>query len=375
MALIATCAGSFKRKSHANEMRMVVMNRSITVIAAPPHLATQEPKELNTMNSTFHRLSALTGLTLCALLALAQGAWAQNFPTKPIRLVVPFPAGGGTDGLARSLGDGLGRELGQPVIVDNKAGAGTVIGNDAVAKSPPDGHTLLLNTNAVAIVPSLFPKLPYAAESAFAPVVLLGRAPNVAVVRADSPLKSGADFLAQAKAQPGKLSYGSAGNGTSTHLAAELLKNIAKIHVTHVPYRGAGPVVTALLGGQIDLGFATLPSVAPFLASGKLRALAVTSGTRSPLLPDVPTFAESGAAGYRSDVWYGVFAPAGTPGPVVKQLHAAFKRAADSAELRKRAAAEGLVLTLDSPEETARIYRAEEAQWRRVVKEQSIKLD
>lgn len=327
------------------------------------------------MTNTMASCTWLAGLALSALACVVPQAMAQGFPTKPIRLVVPFPAGGGTDNLARALGEGLATELGQPIVVDNKAGAGTVIGNDVVAKSPPDGHTLLLNTSAFSIVPSLFPKLPYAQDKAFAPIMLLGRAPNVAVVRTSSPLKSGADLLDQARAQPGKLTYGSAGNGTSTHLAAELLKLTAKIQVTHVPYKGASPVVNDLLGGQIDLAFATLPSVAPFISNGKLRALAVTSAARSPLLPDVPTFAESGVPGYQADVWYAVFAPAGTPAAVVDQLYGAIKRASQTQDFRKRATAEGMLLTLDAPLETGRIARAEEEKWRRVVKEQGIKLD
>lgn len=302
-------------------------------------------------------------------------AAAQSFPGRPLRLIVPFPAGGGTDAMARALGDALTRDLGQPVIVDNRSGAGTVIGNDAVAKSPPDGYTLLLNTSAIAILPSLHPKLPYPAETAFAPVTLLGRAPNVAVVRTDSPLKSGADFVAQALARPGTLAYGSAGNGTSTHLAAELLKSTAKLFVTHVPYRGAAPLMNDVMAGQIDLAFGTLPSVAPLLAGGKLRALAVTSAKRSPLLPEVPTFAESGVKGYDADVWYGIFVPGATPPAVVEQLHAAIRRAAQSESFQRRAAAEGLVLTLDTPQDTARIVRAEEAKWRQVVKAQSIKME
>lgn len=277
--------------------------------------------------------------------------------------------------MARTLGESLSREFGQPVLVENKAGAGTVIGNDFVAKSAPDGHTLLLNTSAIAIVPSLFAKLPYAQDSAFAPIMLLGRAPNVAVVRADSPLKSAREFLAHAKSNPGKVAYGSAGNGTSTHLAAELLKSMAHMYVIHVPYRGASPLVTDLLAGQIDVGFGTLPSVAPFIASGKLRALGVTSGKRSPLLLDVPTFAEAGVAGYQADVWYGIFAAAGTPVTVVNQLYGALKRASETEAFRQRARAEGLIVTLDPPEETARIVRAEIVKWRKVVKEQSIKMD
>lgn len=327
------------------------------------------------MNSHCRGIRRRTCALSLLLPALVPRAWAQAFPTKPVRLVLPFAPGGSTDVIARPLAEGLARELGQAVIVDNRPGAGSVIGNDAVAKSVPDGHTLLLTTSAFAIVPGLQPRLPYAGVSAFAPIALLGRAPNVAIVRAGSPLKSAADMLSQARAHPGKLSYGSSGNGTSTHLAAELLKSTAKVFITHIPYRGAGPVVTDVLGGQVDVGFATLPSIAPLLASGKLRALGVTSGTRSPLLPDVPTFAESGAPGSQSDNWYGVFAPAGTPAAVVSQLHGVLKRASQTAEFRQRAQNEGLVLTMDSPEETARFVHAEEARWRKVIKDQSITME
>lgn len=319
------------------------------------------------------RRTLLAGMAAGIALHAAAPAAAQSFPSRPLRLIVPFPAGGGTDAMARALGDALARDLGQPVIVDNKSGAGTVIGNDAVAKSPPDGYTLLLNTSAIAIVSSLHPRLPYPPETAFAPVTLLGRAPNVAVVRTGSPLRSAADFLAQARARPGQMSYGSAGNGTSTHLAAELLKSVATLNVPHVPYRGAAPVMNDVMAGQIDLAFGTLPSVAPLLAGGKLRALAVTSDKRSPLLPDVPTFAEAGVKGYDADVWYGVFVPGATPAAIVEQLHAAIRRAARTDAFQRRAAAEGLVLTLDHPQETARIVRAEEAKWRQVIKDQSIK--
>lgn len=325
------------------------------------------------MNRGMTNRRALLAGAACALVA----PWvsAQAFPSKPLRLIVPFPAGGGTDAMARALGDALSRDLGQSVIVGNRSGAGTVIGNDALAKSPPDGHSLLLNTSAIAIVPSLHPKLPYPADTAFAPVMLLGRAPNVAVVRMDSPMKSAADFIAQARAHPGKMAYGSAGNGTSTHLAAELLKSTAKLFVTHVPYRGAAPVINDVVAGQIDLAFGTLPSVAPMLTSGKLRALAVTSAKRSPLLPDVPTFAESGVTGYEADVWYGVFVPGATPAGIVDQLYAAVQRAAQTDSFQRRAAAEGLVLTMDRPQETARIVRAEESKWRRVIQAQSIKIE
>lgn len=277
--------------------------------------------------------------------------------------------------MARAIAEGLSRELGQPVVVDNKPGAGTVIGNDFVAKSPPDGHTLLLNTSAVAIVSSLYARLPYPADTGLAPVMIAGRAPNVAVVRAESPIASARDLLARARAQPGRLTYGSAGNGTSTHLSAELLKVMAKAYITHVPYRGATPMITDLLGGQIDLGFGTLPSVAPFLASGKLRALAVTGSQRSALLVQVPTFAEVGVTGYEADGWYGLFVAGATPLPLRRQLHAALLKACDTEAFRKRAAHEGLVLSMEDPEESMRIFRAEEAKWRQVVRQQGLQPD
>lgn len=330
-------------------------------------------RELFAKPSRFMAITAaVAAAVLCPALVLAQSA---TFPTKAIRLVVPFPAGGGTDTMARTLGDLLSKDLGQTVVIENKAGAGTVIGNDFVAKSAPDGHTLLINTNAFAAVVALHAKLPYGGENAFSAVTLLGRAPNVAVVNADSSLKSGADFLSYAKANPGKLSYGSAGNGTSTHLAAELLKSNRQFFITHIPYRGATPAITDLMGGQVDVVFGTLPSVAPFIASGKLRALAVTSTTRSALLPHVPTFAESGAKGYEADVWYGIFVAAGTPMPIVQQLNAALKRVTATPEFKKRAQGEGLVISMETPEEAQAIVRADVIKWRKVVQAQSIKPD
>jgi tripartite-type tricarboxylate transporter receptor subunit TctC len=206
-------------------------------------------------------------------------------------------------------------------------------------------------------------------------VTTLGHAPNVAVVRPDSPIRSASDFLAQVRAKPGRFTYGSAGNGTSTHLAAELLKTTAKVFMVHVPYRGATPAMTDLMGWQIDVAFGTLPSVAPYLANGKLRALAVTSATRSALLPDVPTFAESGLAGYAAPVWYGIFVAGGTPVPLVQQLYQSIQRAADSEEFRKRIRAEGLTLTLDPPAVADALYRADIAKWKKVIQAQSIKAD
>ena len=297
---------------------------------------------------------------------------AQTFASKPVRIITPFSPGGSTDVLARALSEGLQRELGQPIVVESKTGAGSVIGNDVVAKSAPDGHTLLLTTGAFAIVPSLTPKLPYSQETGFASITILGRAPNVLFVRTDSPLKSGVDLLRQARANPGKLSYGSSGNGSSTHLSTELLKIMAKVFITHIPYRGGSAVLTDVIGGQIDVGVATLPSVMAMITSGRVRALTVSGKARSPALPDVPTVEECGVPGYDADNWYPILAPGGTPMAIVAQLHDAIKSASATPAFRQRATSEGLILTLEAPQAATAFIRSEEAKWRRVVKEQSI---
>ena len=320
------------------------------------------------LRSTLGQLSLL----VAAVTATAGPALAA-YPEKAIRLVVPFAPGGGTDLIARTLGAGMSQALGQPVIIDNKPGAGTVIGTDAVAKSAPDGYTLVIASFAHAVNPSLQPKLPYG-DKAFAPVVLIGRGPNVLVVRADSPFKTVKDVVAAAKASPGKLTYASQGNGTSAHLAGEMFDNLAKVQTTHVPYRGAGPAITDLLGGQVDMLFGTAAAVSTFLDSGKLRALAVTSAERSPALKDIPAVAET-IPGYVVESWYGLYAPAGTPADVIARLNAAAKKAVTTDEFRKKVEHEGLVISAGSPADLDAYVRAEEARWRKIVKENNIKAD
>jgi tripartite-type tricarboxylate transporter receptor subunit TctC len=310
---------------------------------------------------------------LLAWLALASSSWAA-FPDKPVRLVVPFAPGGGTDLIARTLAAGMSKELGQQVVIDNKPGAGTIIGTDAVAKSPADGYTVVIATFAHAVNPSMVPKLPYASDKAFAPITLIGKGPNVLVVRADSPFKTVKDLIAAAKANPGKLSYASQGNGTSAHLAGEMFTNLAKVEMTHVPYRGAGPALTDLLGGQVSMIFGTAAAVGSFVDSGKLRALGVTSAGPSDALKGVPAIADT-LPGYAVESWYGLYAPAGTPPDVIARLNAAAKKAARSAEFTSKVEQEGLNVIASDPDELERYVRGEEQRWRRIVRENNIKPD
>jgi tripartite-type tricarboxylate transporter receptor subunit TctC len=310
---------------------------------------------------------------LVTLAVTASTAFAA-YPDKPVKLVVPFAPGGGTDLIARTLGAGMSRELGQQVIIDNKPGAGTIIGTDSVAKSPADGYTIVIATFAHAVNTSMVPKLPYDPEKAFAPISLIGKGPNVLVVRADSPYKTVTDVLAAAKAQPGKLTYASQGNGTSAHLAGEMLANLAKVQMTHVPYRGAGPAITDLLGGQVDMIFGTAAAVSTFLASGKLRAIGVTTPQASAAFKGVPPIAES-VPGYQVESWYGLYAPTGTPADVIAKLAGAARKAAHSPEFARKIEHEGLSVVASDPPELERYVKAEEARWAKVVKENNIKSD
>ncbi|RKJ99339.1 tripartite tricarboxylate transporter substrate binding protein [Alicycliphilus denitrificans] len=304
-------------------------------------------------------------------------AWAQSsdgYPSRVIRVVVPFTPGGGTDVVGRALMEALSRELGQAIIVDNKPGGGTVIGSDLVAKAPADGYTLLLTTSALAINDSLVPKLPYKTARDITEVGLICTGPNVFVVRPDSPYRSVADLIQAAKARPGRLTYGSSGNGSSVHLAAELFKLMAQVDITHVPYRGAGPAYTDLMGGQIDFVVGTAGGVAKLVEAGKMRAIAVTSEKRTAAYKDIPTVAET-LPGYAADVWYGIFAPAGTPPDVIAKLNAALAKAANAPAYKQRLGNEGLTVAVNSPAEMTRFMRAEEARWRKVVVEGKVSVD
>lgn len=307
-------------------------------------------------------------------LGVAATTALATFPDKPVRLVVPFAPGGGTDLIARTLGAEMSKDLGQQVIIDNKPGAGTVIGTDAVAKSAPDGYNIVISTFAHAVNPSLLPRLPYVHDKAFAPITLIARGPNVLVVRADSPFKTVKDVVDAARAQPGRLTYASQGNGTSAHLAGEMFVNLTKTRMIHVPYRGAGPAITDLLGGQVDMIFGTAAAVAAMVDNGKLRAIAVTTEQPSPAYQGVPPVAAT-VIGYAVESWYGLYAPAGTPSEVVARLNAAARKAAQSPDFKKKIEPEGLSVVASDPAELDRYVKAEEARWRKVVKENNIKAD
>jgi len=299
------------------------------------------------------------------------------YPDRPIKVIVPFSPGGGTDLVARTLGVAMAEDLQQAIVIDNKPGGSTVIGTDALAKSTADGYTLVVATLAHAVNPSLKAKLPYSQDKDFAPIILVGISPNVVVVSANSPFKTFQDFLLAAKANPGKLSYASQGGGTSAHLAGELFNSLAGTKLTHIPYKGAGPALTDVIGGQVDLMFATAAAVGSLVESGKLRALAVTTPTRSttPLLAKLPTVAESGVPGYSAGSWYGYFAPAGTPQGVINKLNVAIKKAAQTPAFKSRVESEGLMIKTGTPEEFANFVRAEELRWRMVIKQANITAD
>jgi tripartite-type tricarboxylate transporter receptor subunit TctC len=297
------------------------------------------------------------------------------YPDRIIKIVVPFAPGGGTDVVARTLAQEMAKDLAVSVIVENKPGAGTIIGTQAVAVSEPDGYTLLMGTFANAVNPSLNAKLPYNPDKDFAAVALVARSFNIVVVNPKSAIKSIADLIAAAKADPGKLSYGTYGTGTSAHLAGELFKNLAKVDLTTVPNKGAAPAITDLISGQIQVMFTTVASAASLIAAGQLRALAVTTVERSPAFPELPTVAEAGIPGYAAESWYGLFAPAKTPQDVIDRLNKSAAMAVQSEAFQRLGVNQGLVMVARPPEELERYFRGEEARWRKVIQDAGIKVE
>jgi len=319
--------------------------------------------------------SVLFALAALLLAMLSTEPASALYPDRIIRIVVPFAPGGGTDVIARTLAQEMARDLGVSVIIENKPGAGTIIGTQAVAASEPDGYTLLMATFSHAVNISLSAKLPYDPHSDFAPVALVARSFNFVVVNPKSAINSIADLIAAAKADPDKLSYGTYGTGTSAHLAGELFKNMAKINLTTVPYKGSAPAITDLLGGQIQVMFTTVASAASLIAGGQLRALAVTSAERSPAFPQLPTVAEAGVPGYAAESWYGLYAPAKTPADVIDRLNKSAAKAVESEAFRKLGVNEGLVMVARPPGELDRYVRGEEARWRKVIEDAGIKIE
>jgi tripartite-type tricarboxylate transporter receptor subunit TctC len=318
----------------------------------------------------------LLALAVWTLLSVFSGdrAWAL-YPDRIIKIVVPFAPGGGTDVIARTLAQEMAGNLGVSVVIENKPGAGTIIGTQTVAVSEPDGYTLLMGTFSHAVNASLNSKLPYDPHRDFAPVALVARSFNLVVVNPKSPIKSIADLIAAARADPDKLSYGTFGIGTSAHLAGELFKDMAKVNLTTVPYKGAAPAITDLIGGQIQVMFTTVASAAALVEAGQLRALAVTSAERSPAFPQLPTVSEAGVPGYAAESWYGLFAPAKTPPDIVDRLNRSAALAVQSEAFKKLGVNEGLVMIAAPPQELDRYLRGEEARWRKVIQDAGIKVE
>jgi tripartite-type tricarboxylate transporter receptor subunit TctC len=299
---------------------------------------------------------------------------AQAWPARPIRLVVPFPPGGLIDNMARLVGSRLSQELGQPVVIDNKPGAGGNVGAAEVARAPADGYTLLMASPALTISPAIYKNLPYQ-PSQLAPVALLGRVPNVLLVNPASGIGKVQDLVGRAKAKPGQLNYASNGNGTSLHLSAELFKRRSETFITHVPYRGAAAAITALLSGEVDMMFDNLPSAIGQIQAGKLRALAVTTAQRSTALPDVPTLAEAGMEGFNVSAWFGVAAPAGLPAPVATRLADALQKVVQQPQVAAAMQRQGADPAFMDAASAAAALNADAAQWKQVAAFAKIQLD
>lgn len=324
-----------------------------------------------------HLLALLAATAALAVLPTAHAqAPGANWPNKPIRWVVPFPPGGAMDAIARTLGEKAGQALGQPFVVENKAGAGGNIGAEFVSKQPADGYTLMITSIGMATNKPLYGKLAYDPIKDFAPVSLLAVVPNVLVTNATQPdVKTAADVIAAARKAPGKLTYGSAGNGTSIHLAGEVFNSLAQVDMLHIPYKGSGPAVADLLGGQINYMFDSITSARPHLQSGKLRALGVTTAKRSATLPNVPTLAEAGLPGYEVSPWFAVFMPAGTPVPIVNKLNAALRDAMKQPDVVARFETIGAEPVGSTPAELTTHLAKESDRWAKLIAERHIKLD
>ena len=320
------------------------------------------------------RAAAAATMMVCALAPLA--VVAQTWPTKPVKFVVPFPPGGSVDPLARVLGARLADSLGQPFIIENKTGAGGSIGTAFVAKSAPDGYSYVVVFDNHAVNPALIPNLPYDTVNDFAPVMLVGTAPMAIVTNAAKPYRTFGDVIRAARAKPEALSIGSVGNGSLGHLAIILVQQAGGFKVTHVPYKGGGPMMTDVMGGQIDLGIASVAALSQNVKGGKLRALALTGDKRSHTMPDVPTLAEQGFPGFSAFAWWGIFAPAGTPKQILDKFHAELVKVLSQPDLRKQLTETlGMDLQVSSPEALQKFVAGEMDRWGKVVRSNNVKAD
>jgi len=322
---------------------------------------------------TFTSKAAILAALFAVTLGAAQHAGAQAYPVKPIRLVVGFAPGGGTDYVARAVAPKLSEALGQPIVVENKPGASGMVGADLVAKSAPDGYTLAVAAaGAMTIAPNLYANPPFDTLKDFDPVTLIVSSPFVLVLHPSVPAKSLAEFTALAKAKPGSLNFGSAGTGGAPHLAGELYKKMAGVNIVHVPYKGLAPALADLLGGQVQAVFADIGLTLKQIEAGKLTPIAVTGSRRFSALPEVPTMAEAGLPGYTAETWYGIAAPAGTPHALIARLHSELSKLLAAPELQKQFAAQGLVLVALSPSEFAKRMRDDFNKWAKLIKEANI---
>jgi len=315
---------------------------------------------------------------LAAVLALivASGpAIAQGYPAGPVRVIVPFPPGGGVDAMGRLVGQKLGEVLGKPVVIDNRAGANGMIGSEAVARSSRDGHTLLVNGANFVTTPLLFSKVSYDPIRDFDPISLMALGPNVLVVHPSLPVKSVKELIALAKAQPGHVQFAGSGSGSTPHLAGELFNSMARVKMVHVPYRGSGPAMIGLLSGEASIMFLPAINAGPLLKTGRLRALAVTSRERLPAMPELPTISESGLPGYESSQWYGMLAPAGTPADILSLLNAHIAKIMQAADMKQRMTSEGLLTVGGTREQLTVHIKAETTKWAKVIKESGARVD
>lgn len=315
-------------------------------------------------------------MVLSALVSFGSAvATAQTYPNAPVRIIVPFPAGGGVDGMGRILAQKLTESFGKTFVIDNRGGANGNIGTEVAAKSPKDGYTLLVTGAGLVTNPSLYAKVPYDAVKDFDPVSLAAMAPNILVVHPSVPAKTVKELIALARARPGEIGYGGSGSGSTPHLAAELFKTMAHINIVHIPYRGTGPALIGLLSGEANIMFLPVTSGVPLVKNGRLRALAVTSATRLQVVPQVPTVAESGLKGYESSQWYGMLAPAGTSAEILNVLNAHVVKCMQNADVRERLLGEGAVPVGSTRDEFAAHIRKELAKWAKVIKESGARID